>query len=676
MTKSISAPGYIQLFGSLKRITIEKRRNCCATFCEFTSHFIILLILVLGYYRSKVFDFSADSYSTLSVQIPPPIIVNPSSESAYGLYSSFMNGPLIVPNLDQYVTFGRLLQPYRYIYRSAIMQTTFGRSFQNLFFQGDLHFAPSSAATKSLINYMNTTYTTFKTLNVIVHTSEDDAIDYIMKNLESSSFALIVIRQATLQKVNYVIRQNYTTLPNTNRIMEIPAMGLQTTYQQYFLSGFLTLQKAVDQWAFQYTNATQSTETICTAGPPNAVIMPYPTFAYNQNPFYSSVGFLLGLAIVMSTMYPMSKLTKSIVEEKETKMRELMKIMGLKDWVHGCSWFLSAFVLFLFIAITMTLITTATFIKTSNKLIIFIYFFCFCLSEITFSFLVSVFFSNSKLAAIAAPVVLFSTILPRYLFYTTNENENVIYKVLACFLSPTAFTFAADTIALYEYGGIGIQPGNMFDGKFNFATCVLMMFLDFFIYGFLAWYLDKVLPHEYGTSYHPFFIFEPKYWCGDSLRWIQNVFRRGRQARNGDDEDEMNFIDFEDMPEFYEAASVAEEGAEQKRNGDQVDHEDKEKMDRGVNTDYDEEKGVDVPARKTNLNGDIESIQRDLRSLTKIRIKDLGKTYADGKIAVQHLSLSLIEGQITCLLGHNGAGKIVLCHCISSLFLTNVLSLG
>lgn len=35
----------------------------------------------------------------------------------------------------------------------------------------------------------------------------------------------------------------------------------------------------------------------------------------------------------------------------------------------------------------------------------------------------------------------------------------------------------------------------------------------------------------------------------------------------------------------------------------------------------------------------------------------LRKRYADGKLAVKDLSIALVEGQITCLLGHNGAGN-------------------
>jgi hypothetical protein len=60
--------------------------------------------------------------------------------------------------------------------------------------------------------------------------------------------------------------------------------------------------------------------------------MPVP--AYNSNPFFASVGPLLGLILTMSMLYPVSRLIKALVEEKESKTKEVMKIMGLLDWVR------------------------------------------------------------------------------------------------------------------------------------------------------------------------------------------------------------------------------------------------------------------------------------------------------------------------------------------------------
>jgi hypothetical protein len=615
-----------QLLACLGRIATEKRRTVRGTCCEFTSHLIIMSILVFGFLLSKVENFQAKSYSSIDIKIPPASVasltatddsvtstINPFQEiSAFALqtYTNIMSGPLVVPDFDQYIRIGNFLSNYQsVVYGSLITQTGYGRSFTNLLFRGDLHFAPTSPATYDLINHLNSSYVEFSSLNIYVHDTEDEGVDFILNNLDSPALAFIVLREISTSKVNYVIRQNYTTLPNTNSIVESATIGLDTQYQQYFLSGFLSIERAIDQWVFEYTGATSNTEfEECAAGAPAPVMVPFPTFAYEQNPYYTSVGFLLGLAMIMSTMYPMSKLTKSIVEEKETKMRELMKIMGLKDWIHRFTWFITAFVLFFWIAVTSTLITSGSFLIKSDSFLLFLYFFLFTLSEITFAFLLSVFFSNSKLAAIVAPVLLFATILPRYSFYTTNNEEAVVNKVLACLLSPTAFAFGADIISDYEYGGLGVQYDNITTGKFNFFIVLFMLWIDFYIYAFLAWYFDQVIPHENGTAKHPLFIFSWRYWTSSCCCCC--CYACCFPGQGSFDESH----NFEDMPEFYDESTG--------RTGSTV-----------------------------------EMILPQMRYKACVRIKSLGKRYNDGKVAVRNLSLSMLEDQITCLLGHNGAGS-------------------
>ena len=125
----------------------------------------------------------------------------------------------------------------------------------------------------------------------------------------------------------------------------------------------------------------------------------------------------------------------------------------------------------------------------------------------------SVFFSNSKLAAIVGPVALFLTILPKYIFFSTNANEAVAAKYAASILPPTAFTFGADILAKFEYAKVGVQWGNIYEGDFSFASVLEMLFVDIFFYGFWAWYLDQVVAHEVGMARHPLFLFLPSYWA-------------------------------------------------------------------------------------------------------------------------------------------------------------------
>ena len=60
---------------------------------------------------------------------------------------------------------------------------------------------------------------------------------------------------------------------------------------------------------------------------------------------------------------------------------------------------------------------------------------------------------------------------------------------------------------------------------------------------------------------------------------------------------------------------------------------------------------------KAELTNNFESVSDELRQSLALRLRNLTKTYSDGKRAVDNISLSLYPGQIFVLLGHNGAGK-------------------
>ncbi|KAL2090306.1 hypothetical protein ACEWY4_014994 [Coilia grayii] len=90
------------------------------------------------------------------------------------------------------------------------------------------------------------------------------------------------------------------------------------------------------------------------------------------------------------------------------------------------------------------------------------------------------------------------------------------------FLSPVAFGFGCEYFAQYEEQGVGIQWTNMHSSptegdKYNFAISIVMLYIDAFIYGVLAWYIEAVFPGEFGIPKPWYFIFQMNYWGGVPL---------------------------------------------------------------------------------------------------------------------------------------------------------------
>ena len=296
--------GAKQVVAVLKRNVVEKKRHVRVTCCEYCSHLIIILFLMYGYALSEVLYFDEAKYSSIQINIPPFTSLN----DVEGVTSAMdiLSGPLPIPSFDTYIGATRALDAAgsgAEDFLEILSQTSIGRRFGNLIQEGSLHFAPAGPATSSLVDYLNRTTLTFSSMIYHIHESEKHAINYIQDNLDEYAFALIVLPGTDVlsdNHIEYKIRQNYTTLPNTNQVVNWIAIGLDTEYQMYHLSGFLTLQKTIDEWAFNYTQSLSDDNIANKAecSHPQYWTMPFPTAAFDQNIFFRAVGFLLGLAMI------------------------------------------------------------------------------------------------------------------------------------------------------------------------------------------------------------------------------------------------------------------------------------------------------------------------------------------------------------------------------------------
>jgi hypothetical protein len=97
-------------------------------------------------------------------------------------------------------------------------------------------------------------------------------------------------------------------------------------------------------------------------------------------------------------------------------------------------------------------------------------------------------------------MALFATLLPRFIFFETNRYEAIASKRWASLLQCTAFAFGADIIADYEYAEVGVQTWNASVGDYSFNAAVGFLFLDTLVYIYLGWYLELVIPRQYGVA--------------------------------------------------------------------------------------------------------------------------------------------------------------------------------
>ena len=91
---------------------------------------------------------------------------------------------------------------------------------------------------------------------------------------------------------------------------------------------------------------------------------------------------------------------------------------------------------------------------------------------------------------------------------------------LLSLLSPSAFAMAYDKLFLVDIEQREIDFWET-DGTVPLGGILIMMSVDIVLYGLLAYYLDNVLPTEYGTRRKPWFPFQLSFWV--SGQWWLNL---------------------------------------------------------------------------------------------------------------------------------------------------------
>uniref|UniRef100_A0A8C3RDR9 ATP-binding cassette sub-family A member 2 n=1 Tax=Cyanoderma ruficeps TaxID=181631 RepID=A0A8C3RDR9_9PASS len=421
--------------------------------------------------------------------------------------------------------------------------------------------------------------------------------------------------------VMYKIRQNSSFTEKTNEIRRAYwRPGPNTGGRFYFLYGFVWIQDMMERALINTFVGHDVVE------PGNYVQMfPYP--CYTRDDFLFVIEHMMPLCMVISWVYSVAMMIQHIVTEKEHRLKEVMKMMGLNNAVHWVAWFITGFVQ---LSISVTALTAilkyGKVLMHSDVLIIWLFLAIYAVATIMFCFLVSVLYSKAKLASACGGIIYFLSYVP-YMYVAIREEVahdkiTAFEKCIASFMSTTAFGLGSKYFALYEVAGVGIQwhtfsQSPVEGDDFNLLLSMMMLVVDAIVYGVLTWYIEAVHPGMFGLPRPWYFPFQKSYWLGngrvETWEWTWPWSRTTRLS-----------IMEEDQACAMESRRLEET--------------------RGI-----EEEPTHLPL--------------------VVCIDKLTKVYkTDKKLALNKLSLNLYENQVVSFLGHNGAGKTTTMSILTGLF--------
>ncbi|XP_061179443.1 phospholipid-transporting ATPase ABCA3-like [Saccostrea echinata] len=350
--------------------------------------------------------------------------------------------------------------------------------------------------------------------------------------------------------------------------------------------GFLFIKYCLDTAIMEYFNSSVSLPDI------KLQRMPYPP--YVRNPAANFIRLSIAITTVIGLILPALQLTKEIVYDREKKLKETMRMMGLSSFVYWFSWFFKGFIYLIITFAIVVLILQAgpnKMFEFSDSSLLFFFYLSYAVSVVSYCFLFSTFFNKANTSSYFAGFFFFVTIIPNFALDSKFSDMTKSTKMAICLLNNMAMAFGFTSASEYETKGTGVR-WNTFtkpptvDGDFSFGDTILMLWVDSAIYLLITWYIDGVRPGEYGVPQPFYFPFTKTYWFG------------GKQIRT------TSHQDVEHSPKYFEK----------------------------------EPSGLEIGI--------------SMRHLRKVYTAGLKET-----VAVKDMSLNIFQGQITALLGHNGAGK-------------------
>jgi hypothetical protein len=206
-------------------------------------------------------------------------------------------------------------------------------------------------------------------------------------------------------------------------------------------------------------------------------------------PFFYMCIFLLPL------FYMVTKLS----EEKESKAREGMKMMGLNDKSYFAAWFIFMLILITSINGIVVGLSQVVLFKISDLSVIFTLGFFYGMTIYGFSFMLVAFMPTKKLSANSASLIHFVLFGIGMGFRGTEISNQA--KLILGLIPNCSLVFSLQNAYHRELVGSGVQWSNISESYCNFSIAdgIMMLAIDVVIYAMVGYYCDQVAPRENGV---------------------------------------------------------------------------------------------------------------------------------------------------------------------------------
>ncbi|XP_032384919.1 ATP-binding cassette sub-family A member 12 isoform X2 [Etheostoma spectabile] len=420
-------------------------------------------------------------------------------------------------------------------------------------------------------------------------------------------------------KVSYTIRMHMDNVMRTDKVRD--AYFMKDNYisggrRMRYNRGFIYLQENIDRAIIE----TQTGQRIME---PAVQLQPFPYPCHPRDEYLEAISFVFPIMMMIAWVLFVADFVKKLVHERELRLHEYMKMMGVNPLSHFFAWFLECAAYLVVTIFILTLVLKyGGILPNSDGFILFLYLCDYGLSILSFSYLVSSFFDKTYIAGLSGSLLYILCFFPFIVVVALETNLSFSQKSALSLFSPTCFSYASQYISRYESQGEGIHWSNSYISPIagdtaSFGWLCWLMLIDSILYFLIGGYIRMVFPGNYGISSPWYFLFKGSFWA-DLCCCVKSNIKMGRGLL-------FTNIMQKNQPVFTD------------------------------------DKGKGQSTLSSQAGEDFSNLP------VGVALHGLSKLYGD-RVAIQNLNLSFYEGQITSLLGHNGAGKTTTMSLLTGLF--------
>ncbi|KAJ2994563.1 ATP-binding cassette sub- A member 5 [Globomyces sp. JEL0801] len=222
-----------------------------------------------------------------------------------------------------------------------------------------------------------------------------------------------------------------------------------------------------------------------------------------------------------------SFLVHYLVEEKENRIKEGLQIMGLKSSSYYGSWVLVVLVLAIPSWFLNAILIQSLFLIQSDSLVLILWSLLNGVCLLTFGFLISNLFRQSKYAGIGTCSIIVALSIIGYTVLSVLDTV-VLDTILIILITPINLIASLTLIAKQDSVYDAITMSTIFkvfpNRDFSLGGIFMYQILNCVLNLFFAWYLDAVLPSQYGTPKPWNFLFTTGYWSTNTQATNREIF--------------------------------------------------------------------------------------------------------------------------------------------------------